>query len=380
MDQTIKTKSTSSNTALGEEILLRESSKSRLVFKPLLVKNLKNPQHCIKGEFTFQVKKPSGIWEDYKTLNLNKMKDQEWIKLSLHSEEIFNLITTLDKYYGIFQKYGIRQGQNEFFITDKNVRPLLDQILSNKDNFRKLLAAGGAEILDKLFAWMSATQDSGLIVDKLQKLNIDNLKKINSLIGVSNLRKVLSIWDQNKNNSDEEFWQRTLKEHTWVISQVFSHPVVILQQKAYVGGKVIDNTKGNVVDFLFKNKLTSNVVLIEIKTPLTKLMGAQYRQNTFAVSQELTGPINQVLTYKDELQKSFYNLADKTNSRYHSFNPQCLVIAGCFSSESLNDIGKRSFELFRTDLKNVEIITFDELFEKINLLVLLLENDNMSSN
>jgi hypothetical protein len=379
MNKTIITKSTSAYTATGEEILLRESSKSRLVFKPLLIQNPHNPQHCVKGEFIFQIKKPSGNWEDYKTLNLNKMKDQEWIKLSLHSEEIFNLITALDKYYGIFQKYGIRQGENEFYITDKNVRPLLDQILSNKETFRKLLAAGGAEILEKLFAWMSATQDSGLIVEKLQKLNVDSLKKINSLIGVSNLRKVLSIWNQNKENNDEEFWQKTLKEHTWVISQVFSHPVVILQQKAYVGGKAIDNSKGNVVDFLYKNKLTSNVVLIEIKTPITKLMGPKYRQNSYSISQEITGPINQVLTYKDELQKSYTSLINKDSSEYHSFNPQCLVIAGCFQSEQMNTTGKRSFELFRTDMKNVEIITFDELFEKIQLLVSLLENDNISS-
>lgn len=379
MNHTLKTKSTSASSAIGEDIVLRETAKSRLVFKPILVDNPHDERYCVKGDFVFQEKNPSGKWDDYKTLNLSKLRDEEWIKLSLHSEELYKLISALDSYYEIFKKYGIRYGKTEFFITDKNARPLLDQILSNKENFRKLIAAGGAEILDKLLAWISATEDTGVIIEKLQKLNVDNLKKINSLIGVSNLRKILATWHENRKNGSEEFWQRTLEEHTWVISQVFSHPVVILQRKAYIGGKAIDNKSGNVVDFLFRNRLTSNVALIEIKTPLTALMGQQYRQNVFSASQDLSGSINQVLTYKDELQKSFYHLSHESGEQYHSFNPPCLVIIGYFMNESMSAEGKRSFELFRTELKNVEVITYDELFEKIRLLLSLLENDSVTS-
>ena len=48
-------------------------------------------------------------------------------------------------------------------------------------------------------------------------------------------------------------------------------------------------------------------------------------------------------------------------------------------NESMSAEGKRSFELFRTELKNVEVITYDELFEKIRLLLSLLENDSVTS-
>lgn len=376
MSDTIKIISTSANTAAGEDIVLRTTGKTRLVFKPLLIDNPHDSKACVKGDFVYQAKKLSGEWEDYKTLDLNRLKDGEWIKLSLHSAELYTLISSLEKYYGIFQKYGIRFGETEFYITDSNLKPVLDQILTNKDHFKKLLSVGGPEILDKLLAWMSGTEDTQLIVDKLQNLNIDNLKKINSLIGVSNLKRLLQIWEVNKNNSDEEFWQKTFEQHAWAISQVFSHPVVIIQKKAYVGGKAIDNTGGNVVDFLYRNKITANLVLIEIKTPTMKLIGQKYRNTAFSISQDLSGSVNQILTYKHELQSNFYPLSQQGTENFESFNPQCLVIAGSIQSESIDDIVKRSFELFRNDLKNIQIITFDELFEKINLLVNLLEGGN----
>ena len=343
----------------------------------MLVNNPHDAKHSVKGDFIYQAKNPSGNWEDFRTLNLSQFKAGDWIKLELHSAELFTLITELDNYYGIFSKYGIRLGERQFFLTDSNFRPLLDQILSNRDVFRRMLAIGGPEILEKLLAWIGTTDETGLIVDKLQALKVDSLKKINSLIGVSNLKRLLDIWYSNPDNASEEFWQTTLEKHAWAISQVFSHPVVILRKKAYVGGKAIGNDRGNVVDFLYHNRITSNVSLIEIKTPTTKLLGSQYRQNAYEMSSDLSGSVVQLSVYRDELQKSFYTLAGSGDDQFMSFNPQCLLIVGCFEREKLSLTGKRSFELFRGDLKHIQIITFDELFEKVNLLLRLLEDDNI---
>ena len=49
------------------------------------------------------------------------------------------------------------------------------------------------------------------------------------------LRHVLEIWEANKTVADEEFWQTTLTQNLVVLSQVFSFPVIILQDKAYFG-------------------------------------------------------------------------------------------------------------------------------------------------
>jgi hypothetical protein len=75
--------------------------------------------------------------------------------------------------------------------------------------------------------------------------------------------------------------------------------------KAYVGGKGIDNTNGNVCDFIYQNNMTQNIALIKIKTPCTSLLGNKYR-GTYSLSPDLSGVGNQILNYKDKLTKEYY--------------------------------------------------------------------------
>jgi len=121
---------------------------------------------------------------------------------------------------------------------------------------------------------------------------------------------------------------------------------------------------------LYQNKITKNVSLIEIKTPETKLMGSEYRNGIYAISSELSGSINQLLSYKDEIQKNYYSvLRDGT---YQLINPKCILIIGNITGSYVNEDKKSSFEIFRKNLKDVEIATYDELFCKIELFLNLL--------
>lgn len=44
------------------------------------------------------------------------------------------------------------------------------------------------------------------------------------------LIEILNIWRNNQTNSDEEFWQIQFNQHAYVISQVFSVPVVFIEE------------------------------------------------------------------------------------------------------------------------------------------------------
>ena len=52
-----------------------------------------------------------------------------------------------------------------------------------------------------------------------------------------------------------------------------------------------------------------------------------------------------------------------------------LVIAGNFQKENMNNEQRHSFEIFRSGLKDVQVITYDELFEKVRILLNLLEGN-----
>jgi Domain of unknown function (DUF4263) len=166
----------------------------------------------------------------------------------------------------------------------------------------------------------------------------------------------------------EEKCQRFFKENHWILSNILSMPVVLLGGKLYVGGKGIDNSGGREADFLFKNKLTENIFIIEIKTPLKKIIGSSrpYRTpDVFSIGKEVTGGLVQALDQKDSLQKEFYHLAK--HNEFTSFNPKVVLIVGNLARLKTQQL--KSFELFRSSIRDVEIITYDELLNRTDLIL-----------
>jgi hypothetical protein len=158
-----------------------------------------------------------------------------------------------------------------------------------------------------------------------------------------------------------------------VLSQAFAAPIIILEDKAYVGGKGIDNRQGKVTDFLIAGRLSQNAALIEIKTPKTRLLGTEYRAGVHGVSQEVSGAIVQVATQRDSLLKEYCGLVHKSAEPFSAFSPHGLVIAGNLQDELADMERKQSFELFRQGLRDVQLITYDELFSKVESLLESLE-------
>lgn len=177
------------------------------------------------------------------------------------------------------------------------------------------------------------------------------------------LKEAVNLWDNNRLNKSEEFWQELLTKSPAVLSQVFPNSSFQFGAKNYVGGKNLSNSQGNIVDFIYASKHTDNIVMVEIKTPVKKLLGRKYRGNAYSISDEVTGGIVQVLNYKEQLLKEYYKLKSE-DSIFNAFSPKCVVLIGDLESEMDNLIKIKSFELFRGSISGVQIITYDELFEK----------------
>lgn len=171
-------------------------------------------------------------------------------------------------------------------------------------------------------------------------------------------------------DSLEKQWQVFLKDNSWIFSSIFAQPVILYQKEAYVGGKTIDNQNGKFNDFLIKNSLSDNVSFLEIKTHKTKLLeNTAYRgEDVYSVTKDLSGCIVQVLNQRDNFQKEFYAARGKSKGKgnFETFNSKCVVLIG--STKNLDENQKYSFELFRSNSRDVEILTFDELQTKIESL------------
>lgn len=197
-------------------------------------------------------------------------------------------------------------------------------------------------------------------------LSRDDVKQL----GTVSFPRTLEVWQSNQTNDDEEFWQLFFGHNPMVLAQAVPDHIMKIGEKCYLGGKGIDNSGGNITDYLFATSSNRNVVIIEIKTPVTPLIGKKYRVNAYAISEELSGTIVQALSYRDELLKSYYSLTGRPGSvQFDAFDPHCLIIAGNLFLANLNPIERRSFELFRRSNARVQILTYDELFAKAQDLV-----------
>lgn len=365
----ITTKSTSLVTADATPIVLRETRTTRLLFCPILVDNAKSPNAAVKGTFAFERKGKNDKWVPFKTGHLTSLKKGEGISVALKTKEALDLFIGLADLYAIHREHGIPRGKHVFVSAEESLRQLADI----KDDDLASLKTLGAEVLGRLLQWAGTQEDLLEIIAKLEALEPTVLTSLALAGGLRVLEAAGAIWDQSQDNSDEEFWQTTLLEHALLLEQLFAFPVMLVQDKAYLGGKALDNTGGKIVDFLVKNRLTANAVLVEIKTPCTKLLSSsEYRGGVFPPSKELAGTVMQVLEYRRCLTERVADLARESGEVLEACEPPCLVVIGRAETELDSTQRVRSFELFRRQFRGVEIVTYDELFARTARLLELI--------
>lgn len=367
----IEIKSTSPHSADSDPIIIRDGERTRLVFLPTLVNNPQNRYACLRGTFVYQRKKQGDEWENIKDIYLSALKAGEGVRLDIKSEELHHFLKKCADLYRIYKKDGILLGKYKYVKLSDELHTLGSISEADFKQFLELNRTIGIDTFNRLIKWIAEVDQTEEILEKMKSLEVTSLRKLNSIVGLSSMKKCIDIWETNKLNAREEFWQNTLRENYFVLSNLFPYPIILVENKAYIGGKTIHNEGGNLVDFLSKNKITGNAVLIEIKTPRTQLLSRLYRGDIHNISDELSGALLQAENYLDTFSREFYNVSKGIDIK--SFKPNCVVIIGDASSELTDEKKHKSFELFRGSLKNIQIVTYDELFGRVQGLVSLLE-------
>lgn len=361
---------TSSDSAVGTEIVLRDANDRRLVFRPQVVNSARDIARPVEGDLVWQRKKSKDQWEALNTVALSKLRSGEGVRLELNTDETFLLYHALTALYRHHASHGVpATGMS----VDVSPGAAAAQVFAVADAIEQI----GADHLDRFVRWMTQTADSQRVLDQLARLDVQNLQQLNTLVGVTALKNALATWVGNQGNDDEKWWQGQLRSNMFVLSQIFSFPIILVEQEAYVGGQTLSRRQGNFLDYLVKNRLTDNLALIEIKTPATRLLGQRYRPDIFSPSPDLAGAVQQVINNRENLLKDFYGLKVRSGEDIEAFSPPALVVAG-HTDELADTTHKKSFELYRHGLRNVQVITYDEMFAKINILITLLEGQAAS--
>lgn len=375
--------SRSAMTADATPVVLSSTERFRFRFMPMLVDNQNNPEQSVRGKLLLERKPknekyfPTDSVAPCEKVTRGSAKNGDWVEIELHSEETYNLFMGLKKLYDLSGcMNGIPFGSARFAQIDSSFSSFLEVIQNDPSAARMIGEPQNFELIKILLQLITQTSSHESLKNSLSSLANENLQALTTSASLEGLKRVEALMRENLDNGKEEFWQqKVFNENQWVLAQIFSCPCTIYAQKAFVGGKSLDNKGGNVCDFIYRNKMTQNVALIEIKTPCTEIVGKPYRE-TYSMSLDMSGAVNQVLNYRDELQKNFSTLIRDLEEAdtVRAFSPKCVVVIGKIST--LNAKQQKAFELYRNSFNNLTIITFDELHQKICDLMSVFKEDS----
>jgi len=233
----------------------------------------------------------------------------------------------------------------------------------------KLGGRGQNRSADDRLAAATVIRDDAAKIAAEQPSQLMELKAVIEQVTLKEL--IAKIEDMLGKNLPEPKWQAFFKANPFVLGLAFPHPVLMIQDQAHVGGTMLRGAGESIVDFLFAQRFTGSLALIEIKRPSTKLIEAKtFRGDLHAPHKDLTSAMAQVLDQRFQLLSNFSAKAhDPLLKDTHVSAVHCIVIAGT-APATIQE--KRSLDLFRHSSRDVVVVTFDELLDKLREILRLM--------
>ncbi|MEE1964313.1 Shedu anti-phage system protein SduA domain-containing protein [Allomuricauda taeanensis] len=176
---------------------------------------------------------------------------------------------------------------------------------------------------------------------------------------------------------EEAVWHHFLKRNEWILGLNVDIVFIkdLLSEKK-MGAEDSDGKGSSKSDLLGLNYFTT---LIELKTANTNIFKetktSKSRANTFDFSNDIIEAYSQILAQREDImgnKEKSLKLEDHIVDRqlHRTIDPKCILIIGSRNSEfphirsSVMNTKSDTFERFRQSIRNIDIITFDELFER----------------
>lgn len=186
-------------------------------------------------------------------------------------------------------------------------------------------------------------------------------------------------------SGDEAVWQRFFERNEWIFGYGLSYLYVsgITPEKLEQVVKGYDMLSGGKrADAVMRTRgMVSALCFAEIKTHETDLLAAKpYRSGCWPPSTELVGAIAQVQGTVAAAMKHWETRClpkdtegNPTGEEVFNIKPRAFIVIGTLAQlqteHGANEEKMRSFELFRNSIEGVEILTFDELYERSRFIV-----------
>jgi hypothetical protein len=318
------------------------------------VENPRNPNAALTLRLRHQRRGSlSADWEDPDNYGPAQLRPNQEIRLDFDTAETLALHQRLVEWYALCRG-GVSPGEHILSVVDENdvtilrghEREILGRMLESGDTFWELLDA----IDPDLFTTAA-----------LAKVHRQRVSAVNAFI------QHMSAGDW-----DESDWQQFFENEKWIFGHGLAYQILdlVTAQPAY-GGTGVNRSGLRLGDYLLATRATARfTVLVEIKRPDTPLLQGTYRGDVFRIGNDVSGGVAQVQdacrTWVIEGARAEAN--EEVLQGIDTFEPRGILVVGD-TSELTTLPQKRSFELFRRNLSNPEIITFDELLARARYMV-----------
>lgn len=256
-------------------------------------------------------------------------------------------------------------------ITEKRLKILDDQELDfdTIQSVKTLLSKnGGAELVETLI-------NEGIISSKdivNTAFRKRGLEIFSDLKNNSEYWKTYAEANGLKMHSEEKVWQYFFEKNQWIFGYGLDYRYQeILEREVHLSEAELDGSNTVIGDYLLGDNFFTT--FIELKKPSTPLFGTKgNRSNSWKLSNDLIESVSQILEHKASglIRLDSQRYINGEPLKQKAFDSKVILIIGDWkeldkSSNTLeSDIKKKTFELFRRDSRNVEILTFDELYER----------------
>lgn len=240
---------------------------------------------------------------------------------------------------------------------------------SNRDFLLELISQ--ADIHDAIKTMFTNNDNKTVLIEQIQNGLITSHDIINIGYRKAQLRLFKEMLDTCY---DEKEWQSFFEQNQWIFGYGLDYRFNQISQREYsTGSQRLDATGDSRGDFMLTDSRFT--VLVELKTPKTELFGSgKYRNGCWKISSDLADVTSQVLAQKHEVTLNFDRLTEDMDKDISLFDPKAIVLIGHTEQFNTGDtkesrLKKRTFELYRRNLRNIEILTYDELYNRAEFIV-----------
>ena len=344
---------------IDDQVIGEEQQTTRLVCKSKIIgKNTEHPDENLKIELVHQRKTPKGGWTDPPKKALSTLQAGEEVALHLDTKQTRALHSRLMELYKLAEY--AKENPNSFggeYLIIKAKSNIQD---SAKGAIRELLKFGHSDEI-----WEELLRSSSDLATKLADARIQQ-KRQTALKEFENmLTRAIS----------EPDWQKFFSRETWIFGYGLDYRFLnTLSSESSYGGINYQGKGMQRGDFLASTEAVNKfTVLIEIKKPDTDLFGGKsYRNGAWELSPELVGGISQLQSNCHEWQiegSQSRSNRELEKMNIHTVLPKGILIIGHTKQFSDNQSKMSTFELFRRNMNNPEVLTFDEVYERARFIV-----------